>query len=113
MRGDSHDVLVTGGAGFIGSHVVDRLLAGGHRPRIFDLRPSPWHASADVDDVHRRSRRPRRGCARRWRGCDAVIHLAAAADVDEVRADPLDAERRNARGTLHVLEAARRAASAA
>ena len=41
MRGDSLDVLVTGGAGFIGSHVVDRLLAAGHRPRIFDLRPSP------------------------------------------------------------------------
>ena len=39
--------------------------------------------------------------------CDVVIHLAAAADVNEVRADPLDAERRNARGTLHVLEAAR------
>jgi len=39
MRGDSLDVLVTGGAGFIGSHVVDRLLAGGHRPRIFDQRP--------------------------------------------------------------------------
>ncbi len=50
MRGDSLDVLVTGGAGFIGSHVVDRLLARGHRPRIFDQRPSPWHASADVDE---------------------------------------------------------------
>ena len=40
-------------------------------------------------------------------GCDVVVHLAAAADVDLVRADPLDAERRNARGTLNVLEAAR------
>ena len=40
--------------------------------------------------------------------CDAVIHLAASADVNEVLADPVDAERRNARGTLHVLEAARR-----
>jgi len=39
--------------------------------------------------------------------CDIVVHLAAAADVDLVRADPLDAERRNARGTLNVLEAAR------
>ena len=106
MRGDSLDVLVTGGAGFIGSHVVDRLLAGGHRPRIFDLRPSPWHARrtsttciGDLGDV------PRLRSA--MAGCDAVIHLAAAADVDLVRADPLDAERRNARGTLNVLEAAR------
>ena len=43
------------------------------------------------------------------RGCDAVIHLAAEADVNEVLADPVDAERRNAGGTLHLLEAARRA----
>jgi UDP-glucose 4-epimerase len=42
------------------------------------------------------------------KGCDAVLHMAAAADVDEVRANPVDAEDRNARGTLHVLEAARR-----
>jgi UDP-glucose 4-epimerase len=108
MHGDGLDVLVTGGAGFIGSHVVDRLMARGHRPRIFDQRPSPWHSSAVVDtclgDL---------GDVARLRSamddCDAVVHLAAAADVDLVRQDPLDAERRNARGTLNVLEAARRA----
>jgi len=37
-------VLVTGGSGFIGSHVVDKLRARGHTPVIYDLRPSPWHA---------------------------------------------------------------------
>ena len=42
-------------------------------------------------------------------GCDAVVHLAAAADVDEVATDPLGAEQTNARGTASVLEAARRA----
>ena len=36
-------VLVTGGSGFIGSHVVDKLRAFGHEPVIYDLRPSPWH----------------------------------------------------------------------
>jgi UDP-glucose 4-epimerase len=41
-------------------------------------------------------------------GCSVVVHLAAAADVDAVREDPLEAERRNARGTLNVLEVARR-----
>ena len=42
-------------------------------------------------------------------GCDAVVHLAAVADVDDVAEDPPDAESVNARGTLNVLEAARRA----
>src|SRR3954465_12231233 len=98
-------VLVTGGSGFIGSHVVDQLLAAGYQPRIFDVRPSPYHADVDcvegdLDDVE---------CLyRALDGCDAVIHLAASADVNEVLADPLDAEQRNARGTVHVLEAARR-----
>src|SRR3954451_5795991 len=99
-------VLVTGGSGFIGSHVVDRLLAAGHRPRIFDMRPSPYHpeiecVTADLEDLDAL-------CAA-LDGCDAVIHLAASADVNEVLADPLEAERRNARGTISVLEAARRA----
>ena len=43
-------VLVTGGAGFIGSHVVDRLQAAGHEPRIFDLVPSPHHGD-EVETV--------------------------------------------------------------
>jgi nucleoside-diphosphate-sugar epimerase len=36
-------VLVTGGGGFIGSHVVDRLIERGDTPRIFDLSASPYH----------------------------------------------------------------------
>ena len=55
-------VLVTGGAGFIGSHVVDKLRDHGHEPVIYDLRPSPWPEHADVDTVHRPGHR--RGCAR-------------------------------------------------
>jgi UDP-glucose 4-epimerase len=106
LRDGSLTVLVTGGSGFIGSHVVDRLIAEGHRPRIFDARRSPHHPDvpavvADLRDIQRL-----RGA---MDGCDAVIHLAAAADVGEVEAEPVDAEARNARGTLHVLEAARRA----
>src|SRR5437763_3088736 len=42
-------VLVTGGSGFIGSHVVDKLRARGHQPVIYDLRPSPWHEPGSVD----------------------------------------------------------------
>src|SRR4051794_5878363 len=100
MRG-----LVTGGSGFLGSHVGDPLGAAGHEPLIYDLRESPHHPAvaavvADLDDLER--------LCGALDGCAAVIHLAASADVNEVLADPVEAERRNARGTLHVLEAARR-----
>jgi UDP-glucose 4-epimerase len=101
-------VLVTGGSGFIGSHVVDKLRDAGHRPVIYDVRPpsEPSHrelrwVKGDLEDLDR--------LERAMRGCDAVIHLAAAADVNEVKADPVDAERCNARCTVNVLEAARRA----
>jgi UDP-glucose 4-epimerase len=99
-------VLVTGGAGFIGSFVVDQLRSAGHEAVIFDVRPSPHHAPGEVptvigdvldyDSVREAAR-----------DCDAIAHLAAAADVGEVAADPESAERLNARGTFNVLEAAR------
>ncbi|HEX4806022.1 MAG TPA: NAD-dependent epimerase/dehydratase family protein [Conexibacter sp.] len=97
-------VLVTGGAGFIGSHVVDKLIAAGHEPRILDVRPSPYHADVEtvigdmcvLDDMLRAAE-----------GCDAIAHLAAAADVGEVQQDPVGSEQLNARGTVNVLEAAR------
>jgi UDP-glucose 4-epimerase len=97
-------VLVTGGAGFIGSHVVDRLVSAGHVPRILDKHRSPWHDSVDtvlgdvldVADV--------RGALD---GCDAVCHLAAAADVGQVIQAPAESTELNAMGTVAVLEAAR------
>ena len=75
MHCDGLDVLVTGGAGFIGSHVVDRLVARGHRPRIFDQRPSPWHSSAAVDTcIGDLGDLPRLRAA--MDDCDVVVHLA-------------------------------------
>jgi len=97
-------VLVTGGAGFIGSHVVDRLVSAGHVPRILDKHRSPWHDDVDtvlgdvldVDDVRRA-----------LDDCDAVCHLAAAADVGQVILAPAESTELNAMGTVAVLEAAR------
>ncbi len=101
-------VLVTGGSGFIGSHVVDKLRARGHKPVIYDLRPSPWHKDHPVGTVLG-SITDREALERALHSCDAVAHLAAVADVNDVHAEPEDAERVNARGTVAVLEAARRA----
>jgi UDP-glucose 4-epimerase len=101
-------VLVTGGSGFIGSHVVDKLRERGHEPVIYDLRPSPWHEAGTVD-TRLGSITDREALERALHSCDAVAHLAAVADVNDVHAEPEDAERVNARGTVAVLEAARRA----
>ncbi len=100
-------VLVTGGSGFIGSHVVDKLAARGHQPVIYDLRRSPWHA--DQVETVIGSITDREALERALVGCDAVAHLAAMADVNDVHAEPEDAELVNSRGTAAVLEAARRA----
>ena len=100
-------VLVTGGAGFIGSHVVDRLQARGLEARIIDRIPSPHHGP-ELDTVLGDICDPetvRQAIA----GCDVVVHLAAMADVDEVATDPAQTDRVNVRGTQVLLDAAREA----
>ncbi|MEA2150103.1 MAG: UDP-glucose 4-epimerase [Solirubrobacteraceae bacterium] len=98
--------LVTGGSGFIGSHVVDRLLAEGHEARVFDLLPWCYEPRDGFEAVAGDLLDPDvlRSAAE---GCDVIVHLAAAADVGLVAKDPAGAEKLNARGTLNVLEAAR------
>jgi dTDP-L-rhamnose 4-epimerase len=80
-------VLVTGGAGFIGSHTVDRLLASGYDVRVFDALLPPVHLTpdwpdylpTDIERIHG-DVRDRDALARALRGVDAVIHLAAYQD---------------------------------
>jgi UDP-glucose 4-epimerase len=97
-------ILVTGGAGFIGSHVVDRVRAAGHEPRILDLVPSSHH-DASTDTLLGDLCEPATARAA-VAGCDAVLHLAAVADVDAVTADPAHADRVNVHGTRVLLDAA-------
>ncbi|TVQ48586.1 MAG: NAD(P)-dependent oxidoreductase [Gammaproteobacteria bacterium] len=98
-------VLVTGGAGFLGSHVADALAAAGHEVSLFDLEPSAWCAPGyreilgdirDADTV-----------AAAVAGHDAVIHLAALADLEAGLARPRDTLEINVCGTLNVLEGMR------
>jgi UDP-glucose 4-epimerase len=101
-------VLVTGGSGFIGSHVVDVLAARGHEPVNFDRVRSPHHAPGSVETVIGDAT-DSAALKAAMEDCDAVVHLAAMADVNHVQADPEGAERANGRATLAVLEAARNA----
>jgi UDP-glucose 4-epimerase len=98
-------ILVTGGSGFVGSHTVDALLARGHAPRILDIvdptAQPPERVDARIGDIL-----DAETVRRAARGCDAVIHLAAVADVNDVMRDPDRARRVNVQGTRNVLEAA-------
>jgi UDP-glucose 4-epimerase len=94
-------VLVTGGSGFIGSHVVDKLRAAGHEARILDLIPSPYHS--DVETVLGDLGDPA-VAQRALEGTDAVLHLAAVADVDQVAKDPTRTDQVNPRGTQVLVE---------
>lgn len=98
-------VLVTGGEGFVGSHVVDRLQASGHEPWIYD-RVAP--AGGPTSDVQRivGDVRDERALLRAARGCDAIIHLAAVADVNVAVLNPEETRQTNVAGTRAVVRAA-------
>ncbi|HEY6279184.1 MAG TPA: NAD-dependent epimerase/dehydratase family protein [Streptosporangiaceae bacterium] len=97
-------VAVTGGGGFIGSHVVDQLVAADHQVRVIDPEPRWRNAAAHY---HELDLFDEAGLAGALAGCRAVFHLAGASDVNHVAADPVAAVRLNVEGTARVLEGAR------
>ena len=104
-------VLVTGGAGFIGSHLTERLLAGGHAVRVLDNLSSGKRANlplhSRLEFVHG-DIRDRRQVDAAVTGAAVVCHLAAVASVQASVEDPVGTHASNFLGTLHLLEAARR-----
>jgi len=103
-------VLVTGGAGFIGSNLVDRLIADGHKVVVIDNESSDahdqfyWNPAAqnykyDINDYTR--------IRKLYEGVDTVFHLAAEARIQPCIENPLKAVEANVLGTASVLQCAR------
>lgn len=98
-------VVVTGGCGFIGSHVVDNLIRAGHDVLVVDVAVRPLNPDASYRQINVLDQAALEAALC---GSEAVFHLAGASDVDRIAADPLGAVRLNIGGTACVLEAARR-----
>ncbi len=104
--------LVTGGAGFIGSHSVEALLADGAQVRVLDNFTSgkranlAAHANLQIVDGDIRDAE---AVDHAMVGITHVLHLAAQVSVPASVADPVGSSQHNLRGFLNVLDAARRA----
>jgi len=114
-RSKSH-VLVTGGAGFIGSHLVSALEAQGHTVTVLDnFEPSydPKQKEQNLSDCAARVIRgdilDANAVKEALHGVDVVVHLAAKAGVRQSIANPLEYEEVNVAGTIRVLEGMRAA----
>src|SRR6185503_16467043 len=98
-------LLVTGGAGFLGSHLVDALIERGHAVTVLDRKPSKWLPrdikliQADLAD--------RDALASAVTGADGVYHVAGFADLNAAKTRPLDTVHANIVGTVELLEAMR------
>lgn len=100
-------LVVTGGAGFLGSHIADALSERGHEVTVFDRRRSP-HLRANQRMVEGDLLDPA-SIAAAVEGADAVYHLAGFADLNAARTRPLDTVELNIRGTVQLLEGLRAA----
>lgn len=98
-------VLVTGGSGFLGSHVAEALSEAGHDVVIFDLHQSPYLKPGQemiIGDVTNAEQ-----VHSAVKGCDVIYHLAALADIDEAVNKPVNTMTVNLMGTVNMLEASR------
>jgi nucleoside-diphosphate-sugar epimerase len=105
------NILVTGGAGFIGSHLAERLLDEGHHVRVLDNFSSGRRENilgfADELEIVEGDVQSYERAHTAVRGCEVVVHQAALPSVPRSIQDPLTSNASNVIGTLNVLLAAR------
>lgn len=106
------NVVVTGGAGFIGSHLTERLVGDGHRVTVIDnlctgRRENLAAVAGEIRFVEGDLRDPAL-LRDALRGAEVVYHQAALPSVARSIADPLESHEVNVTGTLNVLQAARK-----
>lgn len=99
------NIGVIGGSGFIGSHLVDKLIEHGHEVTVFDIkkphRGDVVHIHIDIADLSKTT-------VALTGYYDAIYHLAAMADVNDVYRNPVEATQVNILGAANVFEAAKR-----
>jgi UDP-glucose 4-epimerase len=98
-------VLITGGSGFLGSHIADALTAAGHQAVIYDRVNSLWLQPGQAMVVGSVLDTDALNAA--IAGCEAVYHLAAMASIGDAIERPREAVELNVMGTVNTLEAAR------
>ena len=111
MKIEFKKALVTGGAGFIGSHVVEALLSEGCMVSVLDnLSGGSLENLASVKDrivFYQNDIRDPEALEKAAKGCDVIFHLAAVVSVQDTIRDPVGSAMINDIGTLNVMEAAR------
>ena len=95
-------ILITGGSGFLGSHVADELSEKGHKVTIFDKKKSKWlrknqkFFAGNILDFNK--------TAKAIKGSKVVFHLAALSDLQDAMHKPQETVKNNILGTVNILE---------
>jgi UDP-glucose 4-epimerase len=97
-------IAVTGGSGFIASHVVDHLIADGHDVVVIDHRVRPHRDDVQFEDIDILNLS---ALIQATKGCDLIFHLAAVSNVNYAHKYPVYTVDLNINGTANVLETAR------
>ncbi len=101
------NVIVFGGAGFLGSHVCDELSKSGYKVRVFDINKSPYCTSEQemiVGDILNLKE-----VQRAVEGCSIVYNFAGLADINDAKNNPIRTAELNIMGHLNILEACKTA----